>query len=419
MGVRFSVPTEKSALPPRTWSKLHAIREADVLVGIPSYNCAHTINYVIYQVANGLKEHFPDLKSIMIISDGGSTDGTLAVVKAMKIPGQTELVTTRYVGISGKGTAVKAILEAAQYLSVKGMAMVDSDLRSISPEWMELLLSPTIGDVELVTPLYLRHKYDGSITNFVCYPFTCSVYGRRVRQPIGGDFGLSAKLVETLLKSPLWNTSYVPRFGIDIFVTHTALGENFEAKQALLGLKTHEAKDPSKHLASMFTEVVGSMFCCMEFFEKTWKPIRGSHTVPAISGKIESGSPEAVHVDPCELLKAHKEGFRDNKDIYSKILDRELFQEIEKLQTMDKNGFFFPTDVWARVAYSFAGGFRKKETEKDRRRILDALRFLWIGKVASFALETQEMDSEEAEEKIQEEGRVFEESKPYLLNVYR
>ena len=410
---------EKSALPQNTWRKLQAMRKADVLVGIPSYNCAHTINYVVYQVVKGLEEHFPDLRGIILISDGGSTDGTLATVKAMKVPRETELVTTRYVGISGKGTAIRAILEAARHLGVRGMVMVDSDLRSITPEWMKLLLSPIIEDAGLVTPLYLRHKYDGTITNFVCYPFTCSLYGKRLRQPIGGDFALSGKLVETLLMSPLWSTPYVPRFGIDIFVTHTALGEGFKTKQALLGLKTHEAKDPSKQLASMFTEVVGSMFCCMESFEETWKSIRGIQPVTVIHGNIKSGSPEPVQVDPCELAKAHKAGFRSNKDIYSKILSRELLQEIEKLQVMDETKFFFPADVWAKIAYSFAGAFRRERNETNRRTLLDALRFLWIGKTASFALETQELDSEEAEKKIQDEAKIFEELKPYLLNAYQ
>ncbi|MDH5634617.1 MAG: glycosyltransferase, partial [Candidatus Bathyarchaeota archaeon] len=224
-----------SALPGKTSRTLESLGGVDIVIGIPSYNCAHTINYVVYQAARGLAEFFPNRDGVIIVSDGGSSDGTLGVVKALKIPWKTRIVPTRYVGISGKGTALRAVFEAVIQLDAEAVMVVDSDLRSIVPQWVELLLSPTLEGIGLVTPLYTRHKYDGTITNFLCYPFTRALYGRRIRQPIGGDFGVSRKLVEKLLSSSLWKTPYVPRFGIDIFETHTALGEGFTVKQAFLG----------------------------------------------------------------------------------------------------------------------------------------------------------------------------------------
>ena len=410
----------KSALPQRAWRELETIGNADIVVGVPSYNCAQTINYVVYQAARGLEEHFSDLKALILVSDGNSTDGTLKVVKAMRTPGQAKIVATRYVGVPGKGTALRAVFEAASFLDADGIAVVDSDLRSITPEWIRLLISPTLRErAGLVTPLYLRHKYDGTITNFVCYPFTCSLYGKRVRQPIGGDFGLSKELVETLLTSPLWSTAYVPGFGIDIFETHHALARGFLVKQAFLGSKIHEIKDPSRQLALMFMSVVGSMFCCMESFEDVWKPIQGSHPVEVIRGEIEPGSPEPVRVSPHDLIKAHKAGFHVNRNVYGRVLSRELLREIENLQKASASQFVFPSEAWAKMMYSFAGAFKREKDEGARRVLLDALRVLWMGRVAGFILETLELSGEEAEEKIQREARVFEDIKPYLLDVYQ
>jgi len=63
--------------------------------------------------------------------------------------------------------------------------VVDSDLRSITPEWVELLAGPIlIKGYDYVAPHYLRHKYDGTITNSVVYPLTRALYGKRVRQPL-------------------------------------------------------------------------------------------------------------------------------------------------------------------------------------------------------------------------------------------
>ena len=101
-------------------------------------------------------------------------------------------ITTPYHGLPGKGSAFRTIFEIAHSLKAKACIVVDSDLRSITPEWVELLVTPIfVKDYDFVAPLYLRHKYDGTITNSIIYPLTRALYGKRVRQPIGGDFGFS------------------------------------------------------------------------------------------------------------------------------------------------------------------------------------------------------------------------------------
>ena len=46
----------------------------------------------------------------------------------------------------------------------------------------------------------MRHKYDGTITNTIVYPLTRALYGKRIRQPIGGDFGFSGRLASSISK---------------------------------------------------------------------------------------------------------------------------------------------------------------------------------------------------------------------------
>lgn len=233
-----------SALSPEAWTWLQKIRNADILVGIPTFNNVLTASYVIGQVVKGLDAHFPNLRSAIFVSDGKSADGTLTSVTTVHMPSEVKLIPAIYVGASGKGTAIKAIFEAAKYLNVRSVGLVDSDLRSITPEWMRLLITPTLTGTAFVAPFYNRRKYDGTITNFLCYPVTTSLYGKEIRQPIGGDFGLSIELVRELLDSPMWKSPDVCRFGIDIFETHTALAKGFNVKQASLGVKNHDPKDP-------------------------------------------------------------------------------------------------------------------------------------------------------------------------------
>ena len=206
---------------------LHDIEKADILVGIPSFNNVLTASYVLSQVTKGLDTYFPNLRSVIFVSDGNSKDDTLRSVKKVYLPSEVKLIPAIYMGLSGKGRAVRAIFEAASSLKVKSVALVDSDLRSITPEWMQLLITPTMTGTGFVAPLYNRFKYDGTITNFLCYPVTTSLFGKDIRQPIGGDFGLSIELVEDLLDSPIWELPDVSRFGIDIFETHTALAKGY------------------------------------------------------------------------------------------------------------------------------------------------------------------------------------------------
>lgn len=406
-----------SALSPQAWKHLEKLKSADILVGIPSYNSAHTINYVVYQAAKGLETYFPNLKSAIFVSDGNSTDGTLESVKAMRFPFQVSMIPTTYVGILGKGSAVKAIFEAARFLEVKAVALVDSDLRSITAEWVKLLISPALNGTGFVTPFYVRHKYDGTITNFLCYPVTSSLYGKKIRQPIGGDFGLSIELVQELLESPLWQMSYVRRFGIDIFETNTALAGNFDVKQAFLGKKVHEAKDPSEHLASMFKQVSASLFTCTERYEEVWKKIRGFQEVEIVGEQMYIGEPERIRVDLKSLMRTYKEGFSKNERIYRSILSKESFKEIEGLKELDDMGATFFAETWTRIVYSFCASF-KNEKRFDREKLLDAFRILWIGKIATFVKETLELDTMKAEKKIEEEVRVFERFKSYLLDIF-
>lgn len=398
--------------------KLRKIKNVELIIGIPSYNCAHTINYVIYQSAIGLKEFFPDYKSLILISDGGSIDGTQKVAQAIKIPENIKKEVIEYIGVSGKGNAIKAIFEVSKLLNSKAIAMIDSDLRSINPYWIKLLIEPILKGVDLVTPFYIRHKYDATITNHVCYPFTQAIYGKRIRQPIGGDFGLSIKLIKKLLESDLWNNPYTPKFGIDIFITHSAIYGGFKIKQAFLGSKVHEVKDPGKHLASMFKQVVGSMFFCMLNYEAFWKKVKKSHEVPLIKHKIPFMYPEPIVINVKNLVKDFKNELKANYSLLKTLLSKDSINVLNELKKANERNFRLSNETWAKIFYELSACFKKESLKSRRESILDALKTVWIGKIIDFAILTKTMDEEEAEKEVIKEAKTFEKLKTYFLKIY-
>jgi glycosyltransferase involved in cell wall biosynthesis len=413
----ISLKTDDSALSLDAKVYLHNIEKADILVGIPSFNNVLTASYVLSQVTKGLDKYFPELRSVIFVSDGNSKDDTLTSVKKINLPSQVKLIPALYMGVSGKGRAVRAIFEAASILGVKSVALVDSDLRSITPEWMNLLISPTMADTDFVAPYYNRRKYDGTITNFLCYPVTASLFGKDIRQPIGGDFGIAIKLVEDILDSPMWDLPDVSRFGIDIFESFTALAKGYRIKQAYLGIKEHDAKDPSSQLASMFRQVMNTMFTSIEQYETVWKGI-DSYSGVEMVGELKNGqTPEPVQVSLPATIEAFKKNYSTFEPICRQCLTPEILAKFELLESMENAEVDFPPEIWAETVYSFIAQFHKSPIS-DRGRLIDALRVLWIGRVAAFLKETWNESREESESRIIEEAKVFRELKHYFISKY-
>ena len=174
-------------------------------------------------ITHGLAKHYREKRSVIFIADGGSTDDTREAAKEFQIKPWQEKIVSIYRGPAGKGTALRSVFEAANRLNVSVCAMVDSDLRSITADWVKYLLDPVLEKgYQFVAPVYVRHKYDGTITNNIVYNLTRALYGKRIRQPIGGDFAISRDVAKFYAEQDVWLTD-VARFGIDIWMTTSAI----------------------------------------------------------------------------------------------------------------------------------------------------------------------------------------------------
>ncbi|HEY3375520.1 MAG TPA: cell wall biosynthesis glycosyltransferase [Candidatus Aquicultor sp.] len=405
--------TEKTVLHPDVLEQIDRIGTADIIVGIPSLRNASTIAHVVEQASLGMTTYFPELKPVLINSDGGSEDRTRDVVLATPVPKTVEKIVTPYRGPAGKGSAFQTIFEIADRLAAQVIVVVDSDLRSITPEWIKLLGDPIYRhNYGYVTPYYLRYKYDGTITNSIAYPLTQSLYGKQVRQPIGGDFGVCRALAKLYSQQDIWEEENVHQFGIDIWMTTMAINEGFRICQSAMGVKLHDAKDPGADLGPMFRQVVGTIFSLMCRYEAKWKVVEGSTPVN-IYGRTVEAAPEHFAVDMYRLIKKFKEGFHANDTLLAKILAPQTFAEVEALSRPSQHIFSFPTDLWAKVVYDTACAYNFSAF--DRRAVIDALMPLYFGRTASFVMETEVMSDTEAEAGVLETASVYERLKPYLV----
>ncbi len=406
-------------------AEVRRVGQADLMVGIPSYGNAETIGFVVRAATAGMVQYFPDLKPILVNSDGGSPDDTPRVAISTESPEYIEkiiLVSPRhklqrisftYQGLSGKGTAVRALFEVARELGVKAMVMVDSDLRSIAPEWIELLAGPILkGGYDFVAPLYSRHKWDGTITNAIAYPLTRALYGVRIRQPIGGEFAISGDLVQRYLELDSFD-ELTARFGIDVWMTHSAINEGFAICQTRLGAKIHDAKDPASDLGPMFRQVVGTLFGLAARYEDRWLKVRGSHAIPEY-GFERVIAPEVVNVSHAKLVDGFETARLSQAEAWSELLAADQLERVMTLEVSSEPGaFHFPAELWIRCLYDALVAYHRPGV--DRERLLAALTPLYFARTAAFISETEEMSGDQAERVIEAQAREFETLKPYLV----
>jgi glycosyltransferase involved in cell wall biosynthesis len=414
------------AMPEEAQRAVDAIREADIVVGIPSYNNARTIGHVVRAAQAGLAKYFPQFNAVIVNSDGGSKDGTREAVLSTSVDYSRLLMLSTplsgiqrlsfpYHGIPGKGSAFRMIFEIAHRLGAKACAVVDSDLRSITPEWIDLLVRPVLhADYDFVAPYYHRHKYDGTITNSIVYPLTRALYGQRIRQPIGGDFGMSSRIIERYVARQDWETD-VARYGIDIWMTTIAVAEGFRTCQSFLGAKLHDAKDPGSDLSAMLQQVVGSVFTLMSEYEGVWRRVKGSALVDLYGFPYDVGL-DPIAVDVGRMLAKFRSGCQELGEIWEMALPASSMNALHRLAGSVSPSaiaeFHFPDELWTQIIYEFASAHHRKRLE--RGHLLRSLTPLYLARVASFVIETREMYADQVEDRIERLCLTFERLKPHL-----
>jgi hypothetical protein len=317
-------------------------------------------------------------------------------------------------GVKGKGNNFKNLFEAAVELNAKAVVVVDADLKSITPQWIQYLGEPLFAGFNYVTPIYVRHKYDGSITNHIAYPLLRTLFGLRVRQPIGGDFGFSGRMARAFLSEKLWNDR-IANFGIDIWMTSIAIARRFKVCQTFLGSpKTHRAKDPAKDLGPMFTQVIMTFFDLMIDFEYFWKDTTESWPSSIFGfGLGVEEKPPAVDVNTDALINSFVSGFDKYGEIWEKIIPQPELIEMGKVKKMAKDEFYYSSDLWARILFGFAIAYRNNEIPKEQ--IIEAMIPFYHSRILSFVNKTGHMDIKECEEYFEAINRVFEDEKYYLI----
>lgn len=395
--------------------RVREIGTADIVVGISSYKNAKTIDEVIEATAEGLVRHFPDARSIIVVSDGLSTDDTVQVAQATPVPESVEKIVTLYQGLSGKGSAIRAVFEIAQGVAPRTVVLIDADVQSMTPAWIKTLAGPVMADdADFITPYYSRHPNEVAINDLLAYPLTRTLYGPDLRQPLGGEVALAGDLVDFLAGKDVWETD-VARFGVHVWMTTLAITEGWRLGQAALGTKTHDYKDPTVGFEPKFLQVVGTMFRLMTIYRRAWPAVAQIQSVP-LYGEMELAEPEEVPPALDSIWEAFNKGLSRFWDLWPTILAPDNWDGVR--QNLSQTGersyrLDLPPELWTKIAYDFAVVYNKGEGDPDK--VVTALLPFYYARKANLIEQAAAWDYETYDQHIHEQADLFTQRKPYLI----
>ncbi len=381
------------------------INRADIVVGIPSYNEAETIAFVVEQASLGLEKYFPDKKAVIINVDNNSSDHTKeAFFEAAGWVPRIYLSTPPK--IRGKGYNFHNLFLMVEKLKAKAGIVLDADLRSIRANWIKKMAQPVFEGYDFVAPYYIRCKTDATITNHLVYPLVCGLLAWDVRQPIGGDFAFSNKMTQIWLKEKWSKTTY--HFGIDIFMSLTAFFAGVKTCQVNLGSKLHNLSTPK--LGAMFTQVTDTFFKIILKHLAEIKKRKEVEKIPVLGGR---GLPILANAKPEEerFRKFFLDGLDSHWPLITKIVSPSVKAGLEKIRQNKED--MIDLGLWVKIVYEFLLEYKKS---KDRLAVLEALGCLYFGRAASFFRENGNLTPEEAEKRVVRRAKYFFKKRDYFLD---
>ncbi|HEX6344465.1 glycosyltransferase [Umezawaea sp.] len=348
---------------------------AVTVVGIPARDEAATVAAVARAADAGLRAAFPDGRNVVVLADNGSTDGTAERFEATELAVEKVVVRSGGIG-TGKGTNVFEILDQGALHGADRVLLLDADVRSTEPEWIDRLACAVDGpEPTIAVPAYRRNRFEANTTNHLASPLLAAVYGVHVQQPIGGEFAFNRAFVERARTWARPASSYL--YGIDVWLTANALREGLRVVEVPLGRKLHNSPFPK--ILRLPQQVLDSLFHVLRHTDGVRPPERRD---PVARAAVDSAS---VRPDPVVVAHVTHQVGRYLGDHWAGV--RDLFPAARDLGAAPW-GLRVGTDEWPLLLADAVVGVAAGDLESTR----DHLVALYVNRVLTFWDEIEGLD---------------------------
>lgn len=380
------------------------VTSANLAVGLASYKEADSIAYPTAQASLGLKKYYSNKSSVIINCDNHSPDDTESAFLGTDTEVPKIYITTPP-DTPGKGYNFENMFRKILELETEVLVCLDADLLSVTPEWVKYFVDPILEGYDFVNPIYSRHKYDGTITNNICFPIVYGLFCRNIRQPIGGDFAMSRRFAQHLICQPWHRTT--EEYGVDIFMTMNAILGGFKTCNTGLGAKIHKPSAPK--LGPMFIQVVSTAFLTVIRNFKHWEGAKEIEE-QKLFGLQEMDPPQDLTLDRSAIEKQARDVFAQSQGNLEQALSPHLYNDLTKM--FSSGTIDISTEQWATTVYDMIAAFK---VAKDRNALVESFKGLYFGRTLSFMNKTWDLSTEQAEEEILNQAEVFHKNRDYLI----
>ena len=316
--------------------QLMAVGQVDILVGLPTLNNAATVVDVVRAVHVCFTRDFPRLRTVMINSDGGSTDGTPELIRAASFTEADTVLTSHslrtlhrvvapYHGLPGKHTALRTVFAAAELTQAKVLVVVDPSGPATSPERVTELITPIArSDVEFLAPRYRRHPRDGMLVTQLVRPLVRALYGVALDEPLGAEFSCSRRFASHCLDEDIWDHE-AARFAIDLWLRTEAIADGFAVGQIWRPATT--AAGARTTLREAVQQVVLALVESLRAHESFWTATNGVAELRTW-GTDPKETPDAPTWDYEALAEQARHDIIEIKPLLEGVLDADLLARV-------------------------------------------------------------------------------------------
>ena len=411
---------ELDTIPGETLEQIERIGSADLVVGVLRSDPEGDAGGAAQLVREAVGRLSGDARAVVIHNNGagggahhtdsfGQQDRVVVLSCSFSNPQLSDLAQPTM------SDAYDVVFAAGGRLAARACGVIASDLRAVTPQWIYRMVEPSLErGFDLVTPRYAGHRFEGLLNKSIIAPLNRALYGARIQNPMGPDFGLSGKLLGQILKR-----ESAARVGQSIrtvaSITADAMAGGFQVCEANVGVRFQPASD-LQSLSTAIVQILGPMFLSMERHAAGWQKVRGSQAVPRF-GEPAPPPAEAGSTDVRRMIESFQLGVQDLREVWSEVLPPRTMLETVRLARLPADRFRVPDELWVSIVYDFALGHHSRSISRDH--LLRSLTPLYLGWVASYALEMEAAGPEAIEPRLERLCRAYEAGKTYLMSRWR
>ena len=412
----------ESSLSDALLRQLMAVGQVDILVGLPTLNNAATVVDVVRAIHVCFTRDFPRLRTVMINSDGGSTDGTPDLVRAASFT-EADVVQTShslrtlhrvvapYHGLPGKHTALRTVFAAVELTQAKVLVVIDPSGPATVAERVTDLITPIArNEIDFLAPRYLRHPRDGVLITQLVRPMVRALYGVGLDEPLGAEFSCSGRFASHCLDQDIWSHE-VARFAIDLWLRTEAMADGFTLGQIWRPQTT--AAGTRTTLRETIQQVVLSLIESLRTHESYWLAANGV-TQLRTWGDHPPEMPDAPSWDYQSLAEQAGHDLVQIKPLLKDVLQQEVLARV--LDDTSGPSFHLDDELWVATVYAIAAVARRGSISVEHLAGIFVPLYMW--RAAAFMAQTAAESDALVQTRLDALCETFRQLKPELVSSW-